>query len=49
LYGVTIALPAIFLGASEGAIDIPKIREIIKSIMEGGEKAFKLRLDKYGF
>jgi chromosome segregation protein len=29
--------------ASEGAIDIPKIREIIKSIMEGGEKAFKLR------
>jgi chromosome segregation protein len=35
--------------ASEGAIDIPKIREIIKSIMEGGEKAFKLRLDKYGF
>lgn len=35
--------------AGEGAIDIPQIREAIKSIMEGGEKAFKLRLDKYGF
>lgn len=35
--------------ASQGAIDIPKIRDSIKTVMEGGEKAFKLRLDKYGF
>ncbi|MEW8558929.1 MAG: TrlF family AAA-like ATPase [Candidatus Thiodiazotropha sp.] len=35
--------------ANEGAIDIPKIRDSIKTVMEGGEKAFKLRLDKYGF
>ncbi|MDF2435294.1 MAG: hypothetical protein JWP44_4925, partial [Mucilaginibacter sp.] len=35
--------------ANEGAIDIPSIRETIKTVMEGGEKAFKLRLDKYGF
>ena len=34
---------------SEGAIDIPAIRESIKTVMEGGDKAFKLRLDKYGF
>jgi len=33
----------------EGAIDMPEIRDTIKTIMEGGEKAFKLRLDKYGF
>ncbi len=35
--------------SSEGAIDIPEIRDSIKTVMEGGEKAFKLRLDKYGF
>jgi len=35
--------------ANEGAIDIPAIRDTIKSVMEGGEKAFKLRLEKYGF
>ena len=35
--------------ANEGAIDIPSIRETIKTVMEGGEKAFKLRSDKYGF
>jgi hypothetical protein len=33
----------------EGAIDITEIRDTIKIVMEGGEKAFKLRLDKYGF
>ena len=35
--------------ANEGAIDIPEIRDTIKTVMEGGEKAFKLRLEKYGF
>jgi type III restriction enzyme len=35
--------------AYEGAIDITEIRDAIKTVMEGGEKAFKLRLDKYGF
>lgn len=35
--------------ACEGAIDMPNIRDTIKLVMEGGEKAFKLRLDKYGF
>lgn len=35
--------------AGEGAIDMPGIRDAIKAIMEGGEKAFKLRLEKYGF
>ena len=33
----------------EGAIDIPRICDAIKQVMEGGEKAFKLRKDKYGF
>lgn len=33
----------------EGAIDKEKIRNEVTSIMEGGEKAFKLRKDKYGF
>lgn len=32
-----------------GAIDIPAIKDEITKIMEGGEKAFKLRKDKYGF
>jgi len=33
----------------EGAIDIPKIREAIQKVMEGGKKAFELRRQKYGF
>jgi type III restriction enzyme len=33
----------------EGAIDMPEIRDAITHVMEGGEKAFKLRQDKYGF
>ena len=32
-----------------GAIDVPDVREAIKKIMEGGEAAFKLRREKYGF
>jgi type III restriction enzyme len=32
-----------------GAIDVPEIRLAITKVMEGGEKAFKLRADKYGF
>lgn len=35
--------------AAEGAIDMPTIRETVKTVMEGGDKAFKLRLEKYGF
>lgn len=35
--------------ADESAIDMPRIRDTIKSVMEGGDKAFKLRLEKYGF
>ncbi|MDQ1470573.1 MAG: hypothetical protein QOJ99_2053 [Bryobacterales bacterium] len=35
--------------AGEGAIDMPDAREAIKRIMEGGEAAFKLRREKYGF
>lgn len=33
----------------EGAIDKKTVRNEITSVMEGGEKAFKLRKDKYGF
>lgn len=33
----------------EGSIDDEDIRKEITSIMEGGEKAFKLRKEKYGF
>lgn len=33
----------------EGAIDMPDVREIITRVMEGGEKAFRLRTAKYGF
>lgn len=33
----------------EGAIDKKLIRNEITAVMEGGEKAFKLRKDKYGF
>lgn len=32
-----------------GAIDVPEAREAIKQIMEGGENAFRLRREKYGF
>lgn len=32
-----------------GAIDMPDVREAIKKIMEGGEAAFRLRREKYGF
>lgn len=35
--------------ATEGAIDIPEVREAIKGVMEGGEAAFNLRRAKYGF
>lgn len=35
--------------AGEGAIDIPPAREARKRIMEGGEAAFSLRREKYGF
>lgn len=34
---------------AQGAIDRPAIREAVTRVMEGGEKAFKLRKDKYGF
>jgi len=32
-----------------GAIDMPAICWAIKQVMEGGEMAFKLRKEKYGF
>ena len=32
-----------------GAIDVKEIREDITTVMEGGQKAFQLRLQKYGF
>jgi type III restriction enzyme len=35
--------------AGEGAIDVPEVRDAIKRVMEGGEAAFKLRKEKYGF
>ena len=35
--------------AGEGAIDVDNVRDAIKKIMEGGEAAFNLRKDKYGF
>jgi type III restriction enzyme len=35
--------------AGEGAIDMPAARDAIKRIMEGGEAAFNLRKEKYGF
>jgi chromosome segregation protein len=34
---------------SQGAIDLAEIRSGITRVMEGGEKAFKLRKEKYGF
>lgn len=33
----------------EGAIDVPRVRDAITAVMEGGEKAFRLRKAKYGF
>jgi hypothetical protein len=33
----------------EGAIDVPSVKTAITEIMEGGEAAFKLRRQKYGF
>jgi type III restriction enzyme len=33
----------------EGAIDMPTVRDEITHVMEGGEKAFRLRKEKYGF
>jgi type III restriction enzyme len=35
--------------AGEGAIDVPAIRDAITSVMEGGQDAFNLRMQKYGF
>jgi chromosome segregation protein len=35
--------------AGEGAIDVTAVRDAIKAIMEGGEAAFNLRKEKYGF
>jgi chromosome segregation protein len=32
-----------------GSIDIPEIKDAIKTVIEGGERAFKLRQEKYGF
>jgi len=32
-----------------GAIDVPDVRDEITAVMEGGEKAFRLRQEKYGF
>lgn len=34
---------------AEGAIDSRAVKDEITSVMEGGEKAFRLRKDKYGF
>lgn len=34
---------------AEGSIDFKVVRDEITSVMEGGEKAFRLRKDKYGF
>ncbi|MGQ2914561.1 TrlF family AAA-like ATPase [Microbacterium aurantiacum] len=34
---------------TEGAIDVDAVRSEITAVMEGGEKAFRLRKEKYGF
>lgn len=34
---------------AQGAIDVTTVRNEITSVMEGGEKAFRLRKEKYGF
>ncbi len=33
----------------QGAIDVPGLRDEITKVMEGGEKAFRLRKERYGF
>lgn len=33
----------------QGAIDVSAVRDEITSVMEGGERAFRLRKEKYGF
>lgn len=33
----------------QGAIDVGPVRDAIASVMEGGEKAFRRRMEKYGF
>src|SRR5262249_40629851 len=33
----------------QGAIDQAEVRQEITTVMEGGEKAFRLRKEKYGF
>ncbi|MBK7272512.1 MAG: hypothetical protein IPI13_04880 [Actinomycetales bacterium] len=33
----------------QGAIDVAAVRSQITTVMEGGEKAFRLRKEKYGF
>lgn len=33
----------------QGAIDVAAVRDEITSVMEGGERAFRLRKEKYGF
>jgi hypothetical protein len=33
----------------EGVIDVALVRDEITSVMEGGERAFRLRKEKYGF
>jgi len=33
----------------QGAIDVPAVQKKITQVMEGGEKAFRLRKEKYGF
>ena len=32
-----------------GSIDVPEIKKAITTVMEGGDTAFKLRQEKYGF
>lgn len=34
---------------AQGAIDVKDVRDAITTVMEGGEKAFRLRKEKYGF
>lgn len=34
---------------AQGAIDVETVRHEITAVMEGGEKAFRLRKEKYGF
>ncbi|MBK7021396.1 MAG: hypothetical protein IPH38_17845 [Candidatus Microthrix sp.] len=33
----------------QGAIDVEDVRSAVTQVMEGGEEAFKLRKEKYGF